>query len=341
MNRHIYQNSNGGKVYCPLECGARMIHDSSPKFARQVSSKYGNLSASKVQRDLRENHNRRVSQDYIKSLANDVGRLIEQQEQNWSYVLPLEAIESQLVSIGRDGTTAYIRGDCYREVMNGSISFYNEVGDRVHSIYLAQAPEYGKATFNERFLRQIERVKACVKANTYIGLADGAVDNWTFLEPITQISILDFWHASEYLTLASKATSKSAYERKQWLEQARHILRHEYDGAAQLLEQMKGFKRKRKLSKVAKESLEKAITYFENHHHQMDYARHAEQNIPIGSGVTEAACKVIVKERLGQSGMKWKIDGAQKTLTIRALYHSGDRWQQFWQYVDRFAFCLN
>ena len=341
MNRHTYQNSEGGQVYCPLESGARMIHDSSPKFAQQVSSKYGNLSATKVQRDLWENHNRRVSQDYIKNLANDVGQLIEQQEHNWSYALPLEAIEAQLVSIGRDGTTTYIREDGYREVMNGSISFYNEFGDRVHSIYLAQAPEYGKATFNERFLREIERVKASTKASTYIGLADGAVDNWTFLEPITQISILDFWHASEYLTLASKAASKSAYERKQWREQARHILRYEYDGAVQLLEQMKGFRRKRKLSKVATESLEKAITYFENHYHQMDYARHAEQNIPIGSGVTEAACKVIVKERLGQSGMKWKIDGAQNTLTIRALYHSGNRWQQFWQYVDRFAFSLN
>lgn len=341
LARHIYQKSSGGQVYCPLESGARMIHDSSPKFAQQVSSKYGNLSASKVQRDLRENHNRQVSQDYIKELANDVGRLIEQQEQNWSYALPLEAIEAQVVSIGRDGTTTYIREDGYREVMNGSISFYNEVGDRVHSIYLAQAPEYGKATFNERFLREIERVKATAKSTTYVGLADGAKDNWSFLEPITQLSILDFWHASEYLTLASKAASKSAYERKEWLEQARHMLRHEYDAAVKLLEQMKCFRRKQKLSKVAKESLEKAITYFENHHHQMDYVRHVEQNIPIGSGVTEAACKVIVKERLGQSGMKWKIGGAQNTLAIRALYHSGNRWQQFWQYVDQFAFSIN
>jgi hypothetical protein len=30
----------------------------------------------------------------------------------------------------------------------------------------------------------------------------------------------------------------------------------------------------------------------------MDYAEHIEKNHSIGSGITEAACKVIVKQRL-------------------------------------------
>lgn len=317
------------------------MHDSTPRFAKQVSSKYANLSASKVQRDLRENHSRQVSTDFIKDLSHDVGALIDQQEQNWMYALPLQATQAQVVSIGRDGTTMYLRGDGYRETMNGTISFYDQTGTRVHTIYLAQAPEYGKATFNQRFTREIERVKSLLPQAVYIGLADGAKDNWTFLSPFTDIDLLDFWHASEYLTLASKAASRSTYERKEWLQGARHTLRHEQGGAAKLLGQMKRFRRKQKLSKVAKESLEKAITYFSNHQHQMDYAEHSVANYPIGSGVTEAACKVIVKERLCQSGMKWKLKGAQSTLTIRALYHSDGRWNQFWNHVDHFEFSLN
>jgi hypothetical protein len=35
----------------------------------------------------------------------------------------------------------------------------------------------------------------------------------------------------------------------------------------------------------------------------MDYAGRVAANEPIGSGVTEAACKVIVKQRLCGSGM--------------------------------------
>ena len=325
MFRHVYQRSKGGSTYCPLEIGAKIIRDSSPRFAKQVSSKYANASANKVKRDLSENHCRQVSTDFITLLSGAVGSLIEQQSDNWTYALPPQALEAQVVSLGRDGTTMYLRKEGYRETMNGTISFYDEAGNRVHTIYMAQAPEYGKVSFNEKFQREIERVKLLVHQADYIGLADGAKDNWTFLDPLTDISILDFWHASEYLTLASKAASKSAYQRKEWLEQARHDLRHEVGAATKLLKQMKRFRRKHKLSKVAKESLEKAITYFTNHKHQMDYAQHAATGYPIGSGVTEAACKVIVKERLCQSGMKWKINGAQNTLNIRALYHSKHR----------------
>lgn len=151
MARYVYQSSKGGATYCPLEKSAKIIHDGSPRFAKQISSKYGNMSAKKVQKDLLENHERKISKDYITNMSNSIGRLIEQQETNWSYALPPQALEAEVVSIGRDGTTMYLRGDGYRETMNGTISFYDKEGNRVHTIYMAQAPQYGKATFNKRF----------------------------------------------------------------------------------------------------------------------------------------------------------------------------------------------
>jgi len=336
----VYQRSSGGSTYCPLERGAKLLRDSTPRFARQVSSKYASLSAKKVQSDLSENHGREVSQGFIRSLSQEVGRLMEQQEANWTYALPPEALCAKVVGIGRDGTTSYIRPDGYRETMSGTISFYNAKGKRVHTIYLAQAPEYGKATFDQRFEREIRRVKSLLKDATYVGVADGAKDNWSFLDPLTEVSILDFWHASEYLALASKAASRSVVQRKQWLKEARHRLRHEEGAAQKLLEEMKSFRRKHKLTQAAKEGVQQAVTYFTNHHHQMNYAEHAEQNYPIGSGVTEAACKVLVKERLCQSGMKWTLSGAQYALNIRAVAHSDCRWKQFWNFVDQNPFDL-
>ena len=35
----------------------------------------------------------------------------------------------------------------------------------------------------------------------------------------------------------------------------------------------------------------------------------AGDKAPIGSGVTEAACKTIFTQRFKRSGMKWKLDG--------------------------------
>ena len=58
------------------------------------------------------------------------------------------------------------------------------------------------------------------------------------------------------------------------------------------------------LSEMVVEELEKARTYFRNHHQQMSYAEREQANLPIGSGVTEAACKELIKARFSRSGMR-------------------------------------
>ena len=65
----------------------------------------------------------------------------------------------------------------------------------------------------------------------------------------------------------------------------------------------------------------------------MNYALHMDEQLPIGSGVTEAACKTLVKQRLCCSGMRWKIKGAKVVLSLRALVQTTDRWQQFWDKI--------
>ena len=67
----------------------------------------------------------------------------------------------------------------------------------------------------------------------------------------------------------------------------------------------------------------------------MRYAQNVERNIPIGSGVTEAACKVVVKQRLCQSGMKWKEKGTSIVLSLRCLRLTNGRWEQFWDKIDK------
>jgi hypothetical protein len=51
----------------------------------------------------------------------------------------------------------------------------------------------------------------------------------------------------------------------------------------------------------------------------MNYYVMVQQALPIGSGVTEAACKMIVKQRLCQSGMKWNEKGASIILSLRTF----------------------
>jgi hypothetical protein len=50
----------------------------------------------------------------------------------------------------------------WREAMTGTISLYDRHGERLHTIYVGAAPEYGKATFFERTTREINHVKSCI-----------------------------------------------------------------------------------------------------------------------------------------------------------------------------------
>lgn len=51
--------------------------------------------------------------------------------------------------------------------------------------------------------------------------------------------------------------------------------------------------------------------------------------------MTEAACKTLVKQRLCQSGMKWKDKGAALVLRLRALICTKGSWEQFWERINQ------
>ena len=89
-----------------------------------------------------------------------------------------------------------------------------------------------------------------------------------------------------------------------------------------------------------KKTLKSVITYFTNNKKIMKYAKRTAANEPIGSGVTEAACKTIVKSRLCKSGQRWRERGCGVVLTLRALSYSDGHWDQFWNKVDQYGFPL-
>jgi hypothetical protein len=76
--------------------------------------------------------------------------------------------------------------------------------------------------------------------------------------------------------------------------------------------------------------LRKLIGYFANNEHRTDYPGYRSHGWDIGSGPTEAACKVV-GARLKGSGMRWLEEGAAQVAPLRALYQSGtDVWDAFW-----------
>ena len=118
-----------------------------------------------------------------------------------------------------------------------------------------------------------------------------------------------------------------------WARQQRRVLRDEPGGAKKVLARMK---RRLKpaaapLNPTSREALQSAVTYFANHLPTMDYAGWQARHQPIGSGVTEAACKTLIKQRMCQSGMRWSLAAADALISLRALHLTPSRWDHFWK----------
>ncbi len=341
VERHVYQSSSGGRIYCPLERDARIIITSTPRFGKILSSKYAEMGAPRVLKDLEENHGRKVAKSFVQNVCDAIGTVSIAKEADWSYELPDLEKKVETISIGLDGTCMLMTKEGYRQAMVGTIGFYDKEGKRQHTIYASAAPEYGKQKFLSKLSNEIERVKECYPQVKYIGLADGAKDNWEFLEKYTDDQVLDFWHATSYLSRASGVMfkgKKGVRAKQDWMDESCHNLKHEEEAAVMLLNEFSKYKRDNKLSRHDTEELNSVISYFKNNSHRMNYSQNVSNNLPIGSGVTEAACKVIVKQRLCNSGMKWKAKGASVVLSLRCLTYTENRWKQFWNKIDQYGF---
>jgi hypothetical protein len=338
--RHVYQSSEGGATFCPLEVDGRIIVTSTPKFAKQISHKYAEMSGPRVVNDLSENHGRQVPRSFVQTLAETVGSIGLAQEENWHYQTPQPSVPIATVSIGVDGTCMLMCEDHYREAMVGTISLVDAQGERQHTTYIGASPEYGRATFFKRMTGEIAHIRKLFPDAHYQGLADGAPENWDFLDPLTDTQVLDFYHACQYLKGVAKSRyPRSPSQRETWLDRQCHALKHDTGAAHKILAEMREIDIS-KLGKTNRETLQAAITYFRNHAHQMNYAEAIAQHLPIGSGVTEAGCKIIVKARLGGAGMKWKEVGAAVVLSLRTLSYTKGRWPQFWAKINQYGFSL-
>jgi hypothetical protein len=342
VERHVYQTAQGGKTYCPLENDARLIFNATPRYAKIVSYKYASFGADSVVDDLRECNGRTISNRYCKTLGDAVGTLAMAKETSWNYELPTFDRPAVSASVGVDGTCMLLLDDGWRVAMTGTIALYDSEGKRLHTIYMGATPEYGKETFHTRFLRELDRVKSRYPDIPYVGVSDGAADNWSFLSPITNRQVVDFYHASEYVGKAAAAMfagKKRAEKKAAWLEDRLHRLKHKQGVASRLLDEMEEFVGSHTIrGEQVRCGMESAITYFRNQKQRMNYGYHTARCQPIGSGVTEAACKVLIKQRFCKSGSRWKEEGASAVLSIRALKLTTGRWNAFWKRISQYGY---
>ena len=348
-----YQTAAGGACHYPLVQNASLIGAATPKFARMITRKMTELPAGTVADDLARNHERKISVAYIQQLSDITGRLAEGTVPDFTKgeLPPPEAVKIITVSI--DGATMRMcwsdaaagadarkqRAAEWRVAMVGAITLYDDKGERLGTIYSATGPPENKDDGKTAFWALMDKEVAIIKARypnaKYVGISDGAADFVPWLRKHTSELVLDFFHAASYLHAASGAFVHEVPEGEApnwWSHEACSFLKRDKGAAAGLLSAMEErLADTRSMTTTDREALGSAITYFTNNAERMDYHGCLERQIPIGSGVTEAACKLLVKKRFCGPGMKWSFTAARRLLNLRAVAKSaGERWDALW-----------
>ena len=321
------------------ELAVWVVSQMTPGLAEELFSRVGNMTPSKstldrlpkrllaASEDERESFDAAVRKDEIVPanaaiVAVSLDGILAPMNNGESVKKRADAAENGKLTKGPAG---------YREVGTGTVSMYDADGELLRVVRMARMPEAKKTTLKAMLTEELSVVLAARPDLQLVKVADGAKDNWKFLSQSLPrgVEVLDFYHAAEHLSAAyGAAYGDGTVEARRQFELKRHILRHEMDGVETVIRSLvylaKKHPRKTRISEVLK--------YFRSNRARMQYAAVASQNLPIGSGVVEAACKTLVAQRIKLSGMRWGDDGAQAILNFRGWQQS-DRFDRAWALI--------
>ena len=173
---------------------------------------------------------------------------------------------------------------------------------------------------------------------TWIALADGDIYQIGLIQaqaaargvPVT--IICDFIHVLEYLWKAAwcfHAPRDPAME--DWVTaQALDILHGRIPGVIARIKQLTS-DHPPKPGGEHEKIIRKTLHYLDAKQPYLDYPRALANGWPIATGVIEGACRHLVNDRMGITGARWGLAGAQAILWMRAIYASGDL-DAYWDY---------
>lgn len=221
----------------------------------------------------------------------------------------------------------------FREASCGTVSFYDARGDRLRTDYFARMPEPGKIATRNWLTNALKQTCAVRPDLAVVAVADGAHGNWRYFDSVLSkeaVQVVDFFHAAEHLKEALDSVYGAANPKaRRRFDRYRDILRDHLHGVGKVIDHLRYLRRHHPRKKI----LARELRYFRTHRRRMHYAVVAKQALPIGSGVVEAANKMLVTVRMKRSGARWTPHGGQGILLFRALAKS-KQFDTAWEHIQ-------
>jgi hypothetical protein len=238
------------------------------------------------------------------------------------------------LSVGRDGIFVPLRGGVAQEGATATVSVLDRRGKRVGTAYLGLMPESGQRTLTDQLTGLLQAILSRVDSQNLrlVYVSDEGHHPSTYYHQVLKqmvdprrpwrrlawLRIVDFYHVCGYVQQLADTIFGAGDAAQHWAKEMRHVLKTKADGAARVLKSASALRRHRGLCGQAK-LYHQAYRYIKTRTQWMRYHSYKRQKLPLGSGITEAACKVVFTQRLKRSGMSWTIAGGQVILDLRVI----------------------
>jgi hypothetical protein len=248
-----------------------------------------------------------------------------------------------LLQVGRDGVFVQTR-PVWEEASCATLAVYDRSRRRLGTVYLGQMPESEQPTMSKRltavitgtltalggYLPKLRYVTdAGCHPQAYFRDVLKPMRHPLSKEPLNWSWGVDFYHACEYVSKLAGAVFGATDAASDWARKQRRTLKTKLNGVARVLRSAAQQRRRHGL-KGTKKDYNSAMNYLKNYRSHMDFAQRIAAGEPIGSGITEAGCKVIFNQRMKQSGMRWRHETGQHIVDLRTAVRGG-LWSSIWE----------
>lgn len=342
--RHGYRCMERGLVeqlVFPLELELGLTQGATPALTELIAGMMAEAGASqgRVLAALKERHHVHMGAERLRkivaTLAEELapfgrGALVAR------LVAALEDVARQgarpVLSVGRDGITLReYRHRFFQVATAATLCVLNPKTGRRTTTYLAFPPELGQAEMSRELKATIDELLRSWTAPIRLAYVADSGDNESGFfqgvlrrmrhprtgERLDWTRVVDFYHASERVWAMARTLFGNSEEAGQWASRMLSLMKRSKNGARRVLASAAKLHSQRKLSTASEREYRKARNYLRIRLRWMRYWDYRRLSIPLGSGVTEAACKIIFTQRLKLSGQRWTKQGARQILVLR------------------------
>jgi hypothetical protein len=337
-------------AFAPLELSLGIVaHNATPALAERVGRLSGQQTQEEMRTLLQRDHHvcwsvtvlRQVTAAVSAGIASHVREVQRQTLLDWlAQARRSRGPQGVVLAVGRDGIMLPIRHEKhYKEGGVATLSVYDCRGKRLGTLYLAEMPEPMQVTLSAELTALLRSVlsNGAGPLPRLVYLTDAGYHQTNyFVEVLSQMEnprvagqrlqwlwIVDYYHAASYVTKLAQVLFSEDKTQRAWARRMRHILRDEARGVMRVLQSAAQYYGMKLRSKTEAKAYSEAYGYLLKHRQEMNYGDYKAAGLPIGSGVTEAGCKVVFRQRFKESGMTWSIVGGEVILRLRVAVLSG------------------